>query len=260
MSAHTSIPIHNKHFLDPDSYVPLYMQLVLVLQHAMEEGTFKPGDQLPSERELVERYGVSRITASSALQELVRRSLAYSKQGLGTFVARPRIRGLSGFASFSEDMHKRGLVPSSRLIALESLLPDEQVRERLGLSPGALCIRLERVRLADAEPMAIENAYISADLCPGLENEDLERGSLYEVFYHRYGLKPFWAEGIIEAAAADQQQAKVLDVNSGEPVLSIWRVTYDENYTPLEWVHSVYRADRFSFSTGRHRVESASKT
>jgi GntR family transcriptional regulator len=246
--------------LDPDSYVPLYMQLVLVLRRAIEEGTYQAGDQLPSERELGERYAVSRITASAALQELVKSGLAYRKQGLGTFVARPKIRDLSGFASFSDDMRERGLTPSSRLIALESILPDEEVRKRLGLTPGAACIRLTRVRLADGEPVAFENAYLPADLCPGLENEDLERKSLYAVLRRRYGLRPSWAEGIIEAAPADQEQAEVLDLELDEPILSIWRVTYDENYTPLEWVHSVYRADRFSFTTGRHPVDSASRS
>ena len=245
--------------LDPDSYVPLYMQLVQLLQRVIEEGVLKTGDQLPSERELVERYDVSRITASNALHELVRSGLVYRKQGLGTFVAQPRIRDLSGFASFSDDMRERGLMPSSRLLALESLLPDEEVCKRLSLAPGALCIRLARVRLANEEPVAIENTYIPADLCPGLENEELEKGSLYEVFRRRYGLRPAWAEGIIEAARVDEEQAALLDLQPGEPVLSIWRVTYDENYVALEWVHSVYRADRFSFSTGRHPVESPSK-
>jgi GntR family transcriptional regulator len=245
--------------LDPDSYVPLYMQLVLLLQSAIEQGSLKAGDQLPSERELVERYGVSRITASNALQELVQSGLAYRRHGLGTFVARPKIRDLSGFASFSDDMRERGLAPSSRLLALEFLVPDEEVRKRLGLAPGASCIRLARVRLANGEPVAVENAYIPADLCPGLENADLEKGALYEVFRRHYGLGPAWAEGIIEAAPADEEQAALLDLEPGEPVLSIWRVTYDENYMALEWVHSVYRADRFSFSTGRHAVESSSR-
>jgi GntR family transcriptional regulator len=245
--------------LDPDSYVPLYVQLVQLLQSAIEKGSLKAGDQLPSERELVEHYGVSRITASNALQELVRSGLAYRRHGLGTFVAQPKIRDLSGFASFSDDMRERGLTPSSRLLALEFLVPGEEVRKRLGLAPGASCVRLARVRLANGEPVAVENAYIPADLCPGLENTDLEKGSLYEVFRRHYGLGPAWAEGIIEAAPADEEQAALLDLEPGEPVLSIWRVTYDENYVALEWVHSVYRAERFSFSTGRHAVESSSR-
>ena len=255
-----TLSTHTDEHLDPESYVPLYMQLVLVLRRAIEEGIYQAGDQLPSEREIAERYAVSRITANAALQELVKSGLAYRKQGLGTFVARPKIRDLSGFASFSDDIRERGLTPSSRFIALETLLPDEETQKRLSLASGAACIRLARVRLADGEPVAFENAYLPADLCPGLENEDLERGSLYAVLRRRYGLRPTWAEGIIEAAPADQQQAGVLDLKPGEPVLSIWRVTYDENYTPLEWVHSVYRADRFSFTTGRHPVDSASKS
>lgn len=245
--------------LDPDSYVPLYRQLLLLLQRAIEKGSLQPRQKLPSERELVERYGISRITASNALRELARSGLAYRRHGLGTFVAQSKIRDLSGFSSFSDDMRERGLIPSSRLLALEFIVPDEEVHKRLGLSPGASCIWLARVRLANGEPVAVENAYIPSALCPGLENEDLEKGSLYEVFRRHYGLGPAWAEGIVEAAPADEEQAALLDLQPGEPVLSIWRVTYDDNYVALEWTHSVYRADRFSFSTGRHPVESSSK-
>lgn len=240
--------------LDPQSYVPLHMQLTVLLRQAIEAGRFRPGSRLPSERELTARYGISRITAKAALQELVRAGLAFRRQGKGTFVTRPRLREMSLSASFSEDMRQRGHVPSSRLLALEFLLPDDQVRERLGLPPGGRCIRLARVRLADGEPVAIETAHVPAELCPGLENEDLERGSLYEAFSRLCGLRPAWAEGIIEAAAAGEEQASLLALRAGDPVLSIRRVTYNENYVVLEWVHSVYRADRFSFSTGRQPV------
>jgi len=242
--------------LDSESFVPLYAQLVEALCHAVEQNVYRPADRLPSERELAERYDVSRITANAALEELVKRGIAYRRRGRGTFVAKPRIRDISGFASFSDDMRERGLAPSSRLISLESVIPKADVRDRLTLAPGKPCFRLRRVRLADGDPMAIEDTHIPAHLCPGLENEDFEDGSLYEIFRTRYGLSPAWAEGIIEAAPADQEQAELLDLELAEPVLSIRRVTYDAKYVALEWVHSVYRADQFSFTTGRHRVES----
>lgn len=242
--------------LDLQSYVPLYMQLFLLLRQGIEQGALAPGDQLPSERELVERYGVSRITASAALHELVQNGLAYRRQGIGTFVARPRISGICGFASFTDDMRARGLVPSSRLLALQVVPPDDEVRSHLALAPGALCYRLARVRLAGGEPMAVENAFLPADRFPGLEEADLQQGSLYDLFRRRYSATPVWAEGLIEAAPADEEQAKLLDLRPGEPVLIVRRVTYDGNYAALEWVRSVYRADRFSFSTGRHPVES----
>lgn len=244
----------NKGWLDPRSYVPLYMQLYAMLSRAVEEGHYKAGEQLPSERELSESFSVSRITSGSAIQELVRAGLAYRVQGKGTFVARPKIRGLSSFDSFSSDICQRGMVPSSRLISCEKLIPDEEVQERLSLPPEECCFELVRVRLADNEPVAIETTYIPEKLCPGLENEDLERGSLFETFRRRYGLFPTWSEGIFEAAPANEQQAELLELNLGDPVLLIHRVTFDENYVPLEWVHSVYRADRFSFSTGRQPV------
>lgn len=240
--------------LDTQSYVPLHMQLHLLLRQAIEGGTFQPDDRLPSERELAERYGVSRITATVALQELVRSGLAYRRQGKGTFVARPKLQEMSLSDSFSEDMRRRGRSPSSRLLTLEAMPADDDIAGRLCLAPGSSCLRLARIRLADGEPVAIETAYLPANLYPGLENEDLEHGSLYETFRRRYGERPAWAEGIIEAAAADEDQAALLGLQPGDAVLSVKRVTYNESYVVLEWVHSVYRADRFSFATGRQPV------
>lgn len=243
-----------KGWLDPKSYVPLYMQLYAILSREVEEGHYEAGEQLPSERELTESFSVSRVTAAAAIRELVRVGLAYRVQGKGTFVARPKIRGLSSFDSFTSDIRQRGMVPSSRLISCEKLIPDEEVRERLSLLPEERCFELVRVRLADSEPVAVETTYIPEKLCPELENEDLERGSLFETFRRGYGLFPTWSEGIFEAAPANEEQAELLELSLGDPVLLIHRVTFDENYVPLEWVHSVYRADRFSFSTGRQPV------
>jgi GntR family transcriptional regulator len=240
--------------LDASSYVPLHVQLAELLRRQIEDGVYRPGDRLPSERELVERFGVSRITATAALQALVRSGLAYRWRGKGTFVARPKLREMSWSASFSEHMRSRGLTPSSRVLAFERIPASEEVAARLGLAPRTPVWHLGRVRLADGEPVAVEEAYLPADLFPGLEDEDLEKGSLYEVFRRRYALRPAWAEGIIEAAAADETQASLLGVRVDDPVLSVKRVTYNESYTALEWVHSVYRADRFSFATGRQPV------
>ncbi len=244
----------NEKRLDPTSYVPLHVQLALLLRRSIEAGVLRPGERLPSERQLAERYGVSRITATAALQGLVRGGLAYRWRGKGTYVARPKLREMSWSASFSEHMRSRGHTPSSRVLALERIMPGEEVAAHLGLPSGALSWHLARVRLADGEPVAVEDAYLPADLYPGLEEEDLEKGSLYEVFRRRYGLRPAWAEGFIEAAAAGETHAALLDLRADDPVLSVKRVTYNESYTPLEWVHTLYRADRFSFATGRQPV------
>jgi GntR family transcriptional regulator len=239
----------NSH-LDPKSYTPLYVQLFQMMRSKIEAGIFQPGQQLPSERELIKTYDVSRITATAAIQKLVHSGLAYRIRGKGSFVARPKIRGLSSFGSFSEDIRARGMVPSSKIISSDIITTDKEVREHLELAEKDQVFRISRLRFANEEPVAIETAFIPEALFPDIENEDLEHGSLYEIMEQKYGLFPTWSEGVFEAAPADEEQAELLDLEPGDPVLWVHRVTRGPNYTPLEWVHSLYRADRFSFSTG----------
>jgi len=240
--------------LDPNSYVPLYAQVYEILRQHIEAGRYQPGEQLPSERELMNMFGISRITAQAAVKELIQSNMAYRIKGKGTFVARAKIRGLSSFGSFTEDIRQRGMTPSSRVVEFTTIPADKEMQEHLGLQPEDVCIKLTRVRLANNEPVAIEIVLIPKLLVPGIENEDLEKGSLYEILSRRYGLHPSWSEGIFEAAPADRWQAELLGLKPGVPVLIVHRVTFDKNYVPLEWVDSFYRADRFSFSTGRQAV------
>jgi GntR family transcriptional regulator len=241
-------------YLDPNSYTPLYIQLYEVLRSRIEKGVYIPGDKLPSEREIIEQYNVSRMTVTSALQKLVRSGFVYRIRGKGTFVAKPKIRGLSSFGSFTTDIQQRGMVPGSRVLSFEVISPDTEVRERLGLDEGENCYKLVRVRLADDEPVAVESAYLPEKLFPNLDEVDLASGSLYNAMEQHYGLFPTWSEGIFEADTADEEQAKLLDLELCDPILWVHRITLDNNFVPLEWVSSMYRADRFSFSTGRQPV------
>jgi GntR family transcriptional regulator len=241
--------------LDPTDYVPLYKQLTQILQQRIRSGIYKSGEKIPSERELIETFKVSRITATAAIQELVQNGLAYRMKGKGTYVARPRIVGLSSFRSFTSDILQRGMTPSSRITELVTVPSDQEQQQHLDLEPGEECVKLTRIRYANGDPLALETAFLPAKIIPGIENEDLETGSLFNILTRRYGLRPSWSEGIFEAASANQEQALILKIKPGEPLLLIHRVTFDNNYVPLEWVHSIYRADRFSFSTGRQAVE-----
>jgi GntR family transcriptional regulator len=242
--------------LDPQSYTPLYVQLFQIMRDKIEAGTYQPGQQLPSERELIETYEVSRITATAAIQKLVHSGLAYRIRGKGSFVARPKIRGLSSFGSFSDDIRARGMVPSSRTISSDIITADDDVKEHLQLEADEKVLKISRLRFANDEPVALETAYIPEALFPGIENEDLEHGSLYEMMENKFGQFPTWSEGVFEAAAADDGEAELLDLEPGDPVLWVHRVTRNPNYTPIEWVHSLYRADRFSFSMGILSVRS----
>jgi GntR family transcriptional regulator len=251
----TGLDAVNEERLDITDYVPLYKQLSQILQQRIKTGIYKSGERLPSERELIEIFKVSRITATAAIQELVQNGLAYRKKGKGTYVSRPRIVGLSSFGSFSADILQRGMIPSSHILEISSVPAEQDLIHHLGLETGESCIKLSRVRYANDAPVAIETTYLPEKLVPGLEKEDLEKGSLFAILIKSYGLHPSWSEGIFEAVSATPQQAELLNIKPGAPVLLVHRVTLDNNDVPLEWAYSIYRADSFSFSTGRQAIE-----
>lgn len=241
---------------NPNSFVPLYIQIAQILRENIRDSVYKPGDKLPSEKELEQRYGISRITAMSALEELVNERLAYRERGRGTFVAQPMIGDLSFFSSFTEDMISHGFRPSSRMIEIKQSDPGPQTIEKLSMNPDEKYMLIKRVRLADGEPVVLQEAYLPGSKFPDIEKQDFENHYLYEIIRQKYGYNLTWSEAIVEAIAASSADASYLGIKPGTPVLLIWHLTMDDHYTTLEYVRSVYRSDRFSFSTGRNPLRS----
>ncbi len=232
----------------------MYYRIQQAILADIQSGMLQPSGLLPSEAELAQKYQVSRITAKRALDELVRQGRAFRLQGRGTFVAQPRIREISGFRSFSEDIRARGFTPSSQVLEFIETEPEAAIRERLHLPEGEHVFRLKRLRLANDEPIAVETACLPCRVCPGLLQEDMASGSLYTILMEKYQLIPTWADAEIEAAAASREEALLLKLKFGTPVLTARRVTYAVNYDAIETVVSVYRGDRFSFYTGRQFI------
>jgi len=233
---------------------PLYFRIQQDILEQIQAGQLRPGAQLPSEADLAQQYQVSRITAKHALDELVRQGRAFRQQGRGTFVAQARIRDISGFRSFSEDISARGYNPSSQILDFKEVEPEAIIRERLHISEGEHIFLLRRLRLADQEPVAIEIAWLPCRICPGLLEEDLAGGSLYKLLAEKYGRVPTWADAEIEADLPTREQAALLKLKDGMPVLVAHRVTYTADYAAIETVDSVYRGDRFTFYTGRQFI------
>ena len=209
---------------------------------------------MPSEADLAQKYLVSRITAKRALDELVRQGRAFRQQGRGTFVAQARIREISGFRSFSEDIRARGFNPSSQVLAFQEIEAGAVICERLHIPENEHVFLLKRLRLADQEPVAVEAAYLPCRLCPDLLEEDLGSGSLYTILTEKYNLVPTWADAEIEAVVPNKEEARLLNLKAGMPVLVAHRVTYSADYDAIETVDSVYRGDRFTFYTGRQFI------
>ncbi len=229
--------------LDPHSATPLYLQLEALLREALASNTWKAGEALPPERALAEQFGVSRLTLRKALERLEAQGLVQRRQGSGTYVA-PRLeQPLSALTSFSEDMRARGLEPSTRWLkrGLFTASPEEVLA--LSLSPGEKVARLERVRSAQGEPMAVERAALPAHLLPYPEQV---KESLY-AYLESKGLRPVRALQRLRSVAASRQEAELLGLRAGEPVLYIERLSYLADGSVLEFTRSHYRGDRYDF-------------
>lgn len=237
--------------LNLNGATPLYIQIRDLLQAQIENGAFAVGDRLPSERELSEAYGVSRMTARQALQLLQQGGLTQRQVGKGTYVSRPQIdQELRELTSFTQDMAQRGLRPHNRVLRAELLAADSDIAGQLNAETGAEIVVLGRVRLADGKPIALETAHLLHRLCPGiLERHDFANESLYRVLQEEYGLRLVWASQLIGARMPDRAERAALGLAARVPVLSLHRVSYDSEDRPIEVVRSCYHSERYQLRT-----------
>jgi GntR family transcriptional regulator len=236
------------HSLKRDSFAPLYYQISEHLRALIEGGALKPGERIPSEYELVGEYGVSRNTARLAIDALISQGLVYRVQGKGTFVTRPRLRyGLMQLSSFSEEMQRRGWCSRSEVLELDAGEPPVKISQAMQMVPGETAYKIERLRLANDEPMALHTSYVPCRLCPGLEREDLSSGSLYVLLEERYGLRIAYAEQVLKPAVANEMEARLLTIRPGAPVLIVEGTAYLDYGSPVEYACLMYRGDRYEF-------------
>lgn len=240
--------------IDKHSPIPIYYQIMKQLQAKIDEGEYGVDRALPPERELVETYGVSRMTVRQAIAELVNEGILIRRKGVGTFVAPPKLeQALSGLTSFTEDMAQRGMKAGARIISFQETLPEPTVRKALGLSADERVFECVRLRLADEEPMALETTTLIASICPGLRQGDLENQSLYTLLADRWGVRLDHASQSLEPILATIYEAGLLHVAPGSPMLLMHRTTYDQDGRAFEYVKSLYRGDRYKFITELHR-------
>lgn len=205
------------------------------------------GGRLPPERELSERFEVARETLRRSLRELENDGLLERKQGAGTFVSGQPVLKQPQLLSFSEEMQERGLTPSSELLSTRRIAAGAKLAQRLKIVPGSPVLELKRLRMANGEPMALETVYLSQALLPGLEPQDLARGSLYEVLERQFGIQIRSASQQIQATVLSEEEADVLDVPPFSPSLLIERLSMSSGGEIVEYAKSLYRADRYRF-------------
>ncbi|MEM7445493.1 MAG: GntR family transcriptional regulator [Pseudomonadota bacterium] len=242
---------------DPEESAPLYLQLAKRLTDAIRNGRWKAGDALPSERQMCEVLGVSRVTLRKALDTLAADGLVEARHGSGTFVADRVHQPMSVLTSFSYDMESRGQTPSSRWLKHGYFPATPEEAMALGLAPGEPIFRLHRLRLADGEPMAIEIAVLNRSDVPDPESIG---PSLYAYLATR-GREPTRALEHLRATILRGEEAAILSVPKNSAALYITRVGYLPDGRVVEFTRSYYRGDRYDFVAELHRQpESARHT
>jgi GntR family transcriptional regulator len=232
--------------LNPKSLLPLYHQLFEILHHELTTGKWKPGDLLPPESELVRRYGVSRITVRKVLELLAREGLIVRERGRGTYAAHPRLEhAMTRIVSFTDDMRQRGFEAGTKLLFSGLMPAPESIARALGIEEGTELARLDRLRLADGQPMCVEQSYLVHKYLPGILRHDFSTQSLREVKVREYGIRWSRARQTIQAILAPAELARVLGLKANSPLLYIERVSYSQDDVPVEFLRVYYRADRY---------------
>lgn len=237
--------------LDDKSLVPLYEQLQAILLD--EIAVMAEGDRLPPERELQERYNVSRATVRTTLDHIEKLGWINRIQGVGTIVTKPKIQPeILKLTSFTEDIRARGMKPGSRTLSFELVAAPPSAVKRLNIADGTKILEVERLRLANDVPVGIHRLYIPPSLQVSLLDVQNVQ-SYYDLLREKLGLEPYHAVQQFSAKNADVREAELLGIEVGSALLAIERVTYTEDNIALEFVSFVYRADRYEYSITLYR-------
>lgn len=232
--------------LDHNSPVPLYHQAARALEEAIEDGRLPRGSKLDSELDLAERLGISRPTMREAIKQLVDKGLLIRRRGIGTIVAPQPVRRAVALTSLYDDLKAAGREPRTSVLSLEEILCPPEVAEHLGLEPNAYVLRFDRLRVAnsgDTYPIALMHNFVPSGLLE-IEKEDLEQNGLYELFREN-GITPHVATQRVGARKAGASEAELLEIELGDPMLTMARIAYDTNGRPIEYGSHCYPAESY---------------
>jgi GntR family transcriptional regulator len=231
---------------------PAYQRIQAAITKRIDSGRLKPGDTVESERELAKIHGVSLMTARHALSALEQDGIVQRRRGAGTFVAPPKIH-FNKLMGFNELMAGRNLVASSKVLSFSIVQNEREVAARLALADDAPLTEVGRLRMGADEPFALETCYFSAEDFPDLNQATLERGSLFSLLEHEYGIGLAYADEEVGATTADSSTAHLLQVPRGHPLLRMRQVIYSTKGKATVYVLGLYRSDRYNLLIRRFR-------
>ena len=231
--------------IDKASPIPVYYQLKTILLNKIKSGEYPPGCTIPSERELSEKLGISRMTARQAINQLANEKYLVREKGKGTFVNNVKFEQRN-IMSFSETVKRQGMVPITKVMEITEE-SNYGIKEILDLSQEHILFRIKRLRFADETPIAIEEVYIPKELCPDINKLDLTK-SLYELLKTYYSVDINYMDNKIEAVKASKENRELLALPAGIPVLKISGISYTKDGNKLFYERDIYRADKYNYS------------
>ena len=243
--------------VNKQSAIPYYHQVKEAVKILITGGDLNPGDMLPSEYRLSEQLGISRLVVHRAYRELVAEGLLIRRRAKGTFVAPLMKRSftLTGpLFSMTEDLSLDALEPSNKILLQEVIEASEDIRNGLKLSEGVTVIHIHNLRMAMQLPFAIEDMYFSHDRFPAMVNLDLNNRSVYITLEKVYDAQPQEALDLISAGSASIQEARLLGINKGAPVMRVIRTSTDRFGLPVEYSKIVFHAGRYQLVAHMQRM------
>lgn len=236
--------------LDKNIPIPLYYQLKTILLEYIKEHHTDIETPIPPEVDISEHFDISRPTVRQAINALVVEGYLYRIKAKGTFISKPKIKQdfLLVLDSFNNEMRKKGMTPSTKILNIEVISSDENVSKALKLPLGSKVIQLSRVRFANNEPIVFVVTYLPFDKCPSIMTKNLEIESMYEILEKECGLLISGASRSLESILAGKFEAKLLQIEEGDPIQFFESIAYLSDGTPIEFSLAKYRGDRNKFT------------
>ena len=226
---------------------PLYVQIKETLKKQILDGHYAPHERLPSENELMQKFGVSRITVRQALRDLYNEKLVFSAQGKGTFVSKPKaVQDIQHLQGFAEAMHSKGYDTSARVLSVKEIRPNREIQEQLHIAGGQDVLEIKRVRYLNREPMSLDTSYFSLQIGRRLMNRDLSL-DIFPMLENQLGIALGHADVQLEARAAGAETANFLGINTGSPIMWVTRLTHTRNGEPLDFEYLQFKGESYQY-------------
>lgn len=234
--------------IDKMSVIPLYHQIEQDIKDKIKTNYYPVNEPIPSEIELIEQYNVSRMTVRLAIEELEKEGYVKKIQGKGTYVIKRKLtQELNTITSWSETLREQGMYPDVKILEIIELEASAEMAKKMSLKPKSKLYFIKRLKSVDNEPIGISQIYIVADIVPGIINDPLIKDSVYQVMESKYCIELAVASEVVEARGASKEEAALMKVEIGTPLITVKRLTSDAFGNTIELSEITSRADRYSY-------------